>query len=211
MLIFWRDGGLDAALSFSAWTSQHFGVQDIWLTLLSSKHGKFDPFMCICIETHKHTSLSDVSSKTSYHLRNFLMLGDASSFFCSRIYQSSNTTTPSHKNPPPGEGPARSGRSSAAECLAECFGPRQPLASRTFGDSRWPRVVVLSFSCWMPFKMLGGIAMLTMGQPEYHLEPWKDDQPLGQRKFDGLGYGAMFDKPSHTVLRRRLRHHKAMA
>ena len=116
-----------------------------------------------------------LAQKTSYHLRNFLMLGDASSFFCSRIYQSSNTTTPSHKNPPPGEGPARSGRSSAAECLAECFGPRQPLASRTFGDSRWPRAVVLSFSCWMPFKMFkvvlgGGIVMLTMGQPEYHLE-----------------------------------------
>ena len=118
MLIFWRDGGLDAALSFfGPWTSQHFGVQDIRLTFSSSKQDKFDPCMfiqvtchvCICIYiyiiyvhikyTKVHINFRCLLKEISYHIRNALMLGDASSLFCSRIYQSSNTTIPSpHKN-----------------------------------------------------------------------------------------------------------------
>ena len=64
----------------------------------------------------------------------------------------------------------------------------------------------------------GGHCNVNNGATGISFGTWTDDQPLGQRKFDGLGYGAMFDKPSHAALRRRLRqlevnfsHHKAMA
>lgn len=49
--------------------------------------------------TKVHIIVRCLLKEISYHIRNALMLGDASSPFCSRIYQSSNTTTPSpHKN-----------------------------------------------------------------------------------------------------------------
>ena len=115
MLFFWRDGGLDAALSFfGPWTSQHFGVSQIFSSLFRAASTTSLIHLCLYMwhvmyiylynnmyikYTKVHIIVRCLLKEISYHIRNALILGDASSLFCSRIYQSSNTTTPSpHKN-----------------------------------------------------------------------------------------------------------------